>query len=68
MPAYDPKWNSKGFSDDGRPPRIIFGMKVPTFLVVAAIMIMVIVGAAVGGAVGGSTIRNTNASSTPATT
>lgn len=42
---------------DDRPPRIIFGMKVPTFLVVAGIFALIIVGAAVGGAVGGQNMR-----------
>ena len=41
------------YENDNRPPRIIFGMKVKTFLVVATVMVLVIVGAAVGGAVGG---------------
>lgn len=60
MPSYDSKWTTKkyGAAHEGRPPRIIFGMKTRTFLVVAAIMIMVIVGAAVGGAVGGTTIKS----------
>lgn len=44
--------------DNDRPPRIIFGMKVRTFLMVAAVMAVVIVGAAVGGAVGGSRREN----------
>lgn len=44
--------------DNDRPPRIIFGMKVRTFLMVAAVMVVVIVGAAVGGAVGGSRREN----------
>lgn len=52
------------FVNDNRPPRIIFGMKVKTFLMVAAVMVMVIVGAAVGGAVGGQNMReNQNESS-----
>jgi len=53
--------NYKGrhaYTIDNRPPRIIFGMKVRTFLVVALVMIMIIVGAAVGGAVGGKSMRN----------
>lgn len=43
--------------NDNRPPRIIFGMKVKTFLMVAAVMALVVVGAAVGGAVGGKAMR-----------
>jgi hypothetical protein len=45
------------FEHDNNPPRIIFGMKVKTFLVVALIMVLVIVGAAVGGAVGGKNMH-----------
>lgn len=51
--------NYKGrfaFESDNRPPRIIFGMKVRTFLVVSLVMIVIIVGAAVGGVVGGQSI------------
>jgi hypothetical protein len=58
-PSYDPS-NYKGkhaFVNDNRPPRIIFGMKVRTFLVVALVVILVMVGAAVGGAVGGKSMR-----------
>ncbi|KAF2769993.1 hypothetical protein EJ03DRAFT_350800 [Teratosphaeria nubilosa] len=59
-PAYDPT-NYKGkpaFPSDNRPPRIIFGMKIRTFLLVSAAMLCVVVGAAVGGAVGGRSVRN----------
>jgi hypothetical protein len=59
-PSYDPS-NYKGkhaFPIDNRPPRIIFGMKVRTFLMVAAVMMLVIIGAAVGGAVGGKSMRD----------
>ena len=45
------------FISDGRPPRIIFGMKVKTFLLVASLMLLVIIGAAVGGAVGGKNLH-----------
>jgi hypothetical protein len=45
------------YQNDNRPPRIIFGMKVKTFLVVATVMILVVVGAAVGGAVGGKNLH-----------
>ncbi|KAF2483917.1 hypothetical protein BDY17DRAFT_344759 [Neohortaea acidophila] len=41
------------YDSDNRPPRIICGMKVSTFLVVAFIILLVVVGAAVGGVVGG---------------
>lgn len=46
----------RGF-EGNRPPRIIFGMKVRTFLLVALVFALVIVGAAVGGAVGGKSMR-----------
>ncbi|KAK5111145.1 hypothetical protein LTR62_005344 [Meristemomyces frigidus] len=58
-PSYDPS-NYKGkhaFVNDNRPPRIIFGMKIRTFLLVALVMVLIIVGAAVGGAVGGKSMR-----------
>ena len=45
------------FVNDNKPPRIIFGMKVKTFLIVAAVMVLIIVGAAVGGGVGGKNMR-----------
>lgn len=56
---YDLKNGKYDFASDNRPPRIIFGMKVRTFLLVALVMILIIVGAAVGGAVGGKSIRET---------
>jgi hypothetical protein len=49
---YELPQSSKNFNND-RPPTIIFGMKIRTFLLVAAFMVLVVVGAAVGGAVGG---------------
>ena len=58
-PTYDSS-NYKGkhaFTNDNRPPRIIFGMKVRTFLIVASIMALVVIGAAVGGAVGGKSME-----------
>lgn len=55
--AYD-RMGRHGFADNNRPPRIIFGMKIKTFLVVALIMILIVVGAAVGGAVGGKQLRS----------
>ena len=62
-PSYDPS-NYKGkhsYASDNRPPRIIFGMKVRTFLVVALVIILIMVGAAVGGAVGGKRIQENQA-------
>lgn len=54
--VYD-RMDRRAFADNNRPPRIIFGMKIKTFLVVALIMILIVVGAAVGGAVGGKQLR-----------
>jgi hypothetical protein len=63
--------------DNDRPPRIIFGMKVRTFLIVAAVLVVVVVSAAVGGAVGGKNMGenhvqegflSTPTSATPMTT
>lgn len=59
--AYD-RLGRHGFADSNKPPRIIFGMKIKTFLVVALIMILIVVGAAVGGAVGGKQLRDDHAS------
>ncbi|KJX94502.1 hypothetical protein TI39_contig4185g00005 [Zymoseptoria brevis] len=52
------RYGRHAFDNDNRPPRIIFGMKIKTFLIVAAIMILIVVGAAVGGAVGGKQLRD----------
>jgi hypothetical protein len=49
---YEPPQSSKVFDND-RPPMIIFGMKLRTFLLVATLLVLVVIGAAVGGAVGG---------------
>lgn len=53
--------SKNGFNND-RPPRIIFGMKVRTFLMVAAVIVCILIGAAVGGAVGGKSMRENHAS------
>ncbi|KAM3415544.1 hypothetical protein BST61_g9065 [Cercospora zeina] len=63
-PLYEGKFSGNGrYFGDGsnRPPRIIFGMKIRTFLVVATVMVLVVVGAAVGGAVGGQQLREQHA-------
>jgi len=46
------------FDSENRPPRIIFGMKVKTFLIVASVLLLLVIGAAVGGLVGGRNLRN----------
>lgn len=48
--------------NNNRPPRIIFGMKVRTFLVVASVFILIVIGASVGGAVGGKNMRGGSSS------
>ena len=48
--------SERAFDSENKPPRIIFGMKIKTFLIVALIVLLVVVGAAVGGAVGGKNI------------
>lgn len=57
---YEPPHSGKVFDND-RPPRIIFGMKIRTFLLVAAVMVLVVIGAAVGGAVGGKGMHENQA-------
>jgi hypothetical protein len=54
--AKNGKYNYEGAPS--KPPRIIFGMKIRTFLIVAGIMLVVILGAAIGGGVGGAHIQN----------
>lgn len=46
--------------ESSRPPRIIFGMKIKSFLMVLFVVILVVVGAGVGGAVGGQSLRSGN--------
>ncbi|KAK6435475.1 hypothetical protein LTR95_008335 [Oleoguttula sp. CCFEE 5521] len=58
--SYDTKYTGKHAYNDNRPPRIIFGMKIKTFLVVAFVVMLIVVGAAVGGAVGGKALRQNN--------
>ncbi|KAL1304110.1 hypothetical protein AAFC00_000542 [Neodothiora populina] len=41
-------------------PLIIFGMKIRTFVIVAVVMVLIIVGASVGGAVGGRDMHGGN--------
>lgn len=53
-----PQYDSKlGYDPASKPPRIIFGMKVRTFIIVAILFVCILVGAAVGGAVGGKNMR-----------
>ncbi|KAI6823695.1 hypothetical protein KC332_g8642 [Hortaea werneckii] len=67
-PSYDMS-NYKGkhaYAIDNRPPRIIFGMKIKTFLFVSLVMVLIIIGAAVGGAVGGKHMRENQSIDTTA--
>lgn len=67
-PYKQAEYTGKHAYRDNSPPRIIFGMKIRTFLCVAGVMILIVVGAAVGGAVGGKNVReNTPADETLAT-
>ncbi|KAM0716907.1 hypothetical protein Q7P37_006759 [Cladosporium fusiforme] len=61
---FDSRHMSKTAFNNDRPPRIIFGMKVRTFLLVAAVIVCILVGAAVGGAVGGKSMRENHADQT----
>lgn len=47
-----------GHEKKKRAPSIIFGMSLRTFLLVAALILLVVAGAAVGGAVGGRNLQN----------
>lgn len=58
---FDPTPANKVRYQRNRPPRIIFGMKVRTFFIVAAVIVCILVGAAVGGAVGGKSMRENHA-------
>ncbi|GAB7358301.1 hypothetical protein MBLNU230_g2375t1 [Neophaeotheca triangularis] len=58
-PSYENRYTGKhAYENSNKPPRIIFGMKVRTFLIVAFVMVLVITGAAVGGAVGGKSVHD----------
>jgi hypothetical protein len=52
MDDYPSSFNAKQYRDINKPPRIIFGMKMRSFLLVAFMFVLIVVGAVVGGTVG----------------
>ncbi|KAH0346799.1 hypothetical protein KCU83_g7132, partial [Aureobasidium melanogenum] len=61
MDDYPASFRAQQYRDNNRPPRIIFGMKMRSFLLVAFVFVLIVVGAVVGGTVGRSTSHATNA-------
>jgi hypothetical protein len=66
MDDYPSSFNAKQYRDINKPPRIIFGMKMRSFLLVAFVFVLIVVGAVVGGTVGrnASQAANTQAMAT----
>lgn len=61
MDDYPASFRAQQYRDNNnRPPRIIFGMKVRSFLLVAFVFVLIVVGAVVGGTVGRSASHATN--------
>jgi hypothetical protein len=52
MDDYPASFHAQQYRDNNKPPRIIFGMKVRSFLLVAFVFVLIVVGAVVGGTVG----------------
>jgi hypothetical protein len=52
MDDYHSSFNAQQYRDINKPPRIIFGMKMRSFLLVALVFVLIVVGAVVGGTVG----------------
>ncbi|KAG9631621.1 hypothetical protein KCU98_g13815, partial [Aureobasidium melanogenum] len=61
MDDYPASFRAQQYRDNNRPPRIIFGMKMRSFLLVAFVFVLIVVGAVVGGTVGRSTSHATSA-------
>lgn len=59
MDDYPASFRAQQYRDNNRPPRIIFGMKMRSFLLVAFVFVLIVVGAVVGGTVGRSTSHAT---------
>ncbi|KAH0370551.1 hypothetical protein KCU65_g2580, partial [Aureobasidium melanogenum] len=60
MDDYPASFRAQQYRDTtNRPPRIIFGMKMRSFLLVAFVFVLIVVGAVVGGTVGRSTSHAT---------
>ncbi|KAI4844256.1 hypothetical protein E4T44_06289 [Aureobasidium sp. EXF-8845] len=60
MDDYPSSFNAKQYRDINKPPRIIFGMKLRSFLLVALVFVLIVVGAVVGGTVGRNASHTTN--------
>ncbi|KAI5202599.1 hypothetical protein E4T39_04683 [Aureobasidium subglaciale] len=52
MDDYPASFHAQQYRDVNKPPRIIFGMKMRSFLLVALVFVLIVVGAVVGGTVG----------------
>ncbi|KAI4722585.1 hypothetical protein E4T48_01082 [Aureobasidium sp. EXF-10727] len=61
MDDYPASFNGQQYRSDNKPPRIIFGMKVRSFLLVALVFVLIVVGAVVGGTVGRNASHAANA-------
>ncbi|CAD0115519.1 unnamed protein product [Aureobasidium uvarum] len=61
MDDYPASFNAQQYRDNNKPPRIIFGMKVRSFLLVALVFVLIVVGAVVGGTVGRNASHTANA-------
>ncbi|KAI4746789.1 hypothetical protein E4T50_02932 [Aureobasidium sp. EXF-12298] len=59
MDDYPASFRAQQYRDNNRPPRIIFGMKMRSFLLVAFVFVLIVVGAVVGGTVGRGTSHAT---------
>jgi hypothetical protein len=60
MDDYPSSFNAKQYRDINKPPRIIFGMKMRSFLLVALVFVLIVVGAVVGGTVGRNASHTAN--------
>ena len=63
MDGYPSSYSNK-YRDDTKPPRIIFGMKVRSFVLVVVVFVLIVVGAVVGGTVGRNSAQANAASMT----
>ncbi|KAI4731337.1 hypothetical protein E4T49_00795 [Aureobasidium sp. EXF-10728] len=61
MDDYPASFNGQQYRSNNKPPRIIFGMKVRSFLLVALVFVLIVVGAVVGGTVGRNASHAANA-------
>ncbi|KAI5246398.1 hypothetical protein E4T42_06328 [Aureobasidium subglaciale] len=61
MDDYPASFHAQQYRDVNKPPRIIFGMKVRSFLLVALVFVLIVVGAVVGGTVGRNASHAANA-------